>query len=46
MNLARKFYSAGATGDLQEVLDVINNQRYYQTIYLVGFSLGGNLVLK
>jgi len=46
MNLARKFYSAGATGDLQEVLDVINNQCYYQTIYLVGFSLGGNLVLK
>ena len=46
MNLSRKFYSAGATGDLQEVLDTINSQRYYQTIYLVGFSLGGNLVLK
>ncbi len=45
-NLARKFYSAGATADLQEVLDAIKKQYHYQTFYLVGFSLGGNLVLK
>lgn len=45
-NLQKKFYNAGATDDLQEVLDVINKQCRYQNIYFVGFSLGGNLVLK
>jgi predicted alpha/beta-fold hydrolase len=45
-NLQKKFYTAGATDDLQDVLDAINKQCRYQDIYLVGFSLGGNLVLK
>ena len=45
-NLQKKFYTAGSTDDLEEVLNAINNQGQYQAIYLVGFSLGGNLVLK
>lgn len=46
VNLQKKFYTAGATDDLQDVLDAIKKQGQYQSIYLVGFSLGGNLVLK
>ena len=46
MNLMKKLYSAGATDDLQEVLDAIKKHYDYPTVYLVGFSLGGNLVLK
>lgn len=46
LNLMKKFYSAGATDDLQEVMDAIKKQAHYQSQYLVGFSLGGNLVLK
>ena len=45
-NLKKKFYTAGSTDDLQDVLNTLNQQRSYQTIYLIGFSLGGNLVLK
>lgn len=46
MNRHKKFYHAGSTDDLQEVLDEIQRLDRYQTIYLVGFSLGANLVLK
>jgi len=45
-NWMKRLYSAGATDDLQEVLDAIKRAGNYQSIYLVGFSLGGNLVLK
>lgn len=39
------FYHSGATGDLREVLDHVN--RPDQPVQaLVGFSLGGNLILK
>lgn len=45
-NLQKKFYTAGSTDDLQDVLNAINKHGQYHTIYLVGFSLGANLVLK
>ena len=39
-------YHSGATEDLIEVLNHILNTRNYSEIYLKGFSLGGNLLLK
>lgn len=44
MNKTDKFYHSGATYDLELVV----NQAlpHYDEIYLVGFSLGGNLTLK
>ncbi len=45
MNKALRFYHSGATEDLATVVDhAIDNG--YETIFLVGFSLGGNLTLK
>lgn len=45
-NLAVKSYHSGFTEDLEEVLQYILEKDQYETIVLVGFSLGGNLVLK
>lgn len=45
-NRQLKAYHAGATYDLQTVIDHVLNNHDYQSIHLVGFSLGGNLVLK
>ncbi|WP_186756907.1 YheT family hydrolase [Echinicola salinicaeni] len=38
------FYHSGATYDLDEVIKYI--EKDYQEIFLIGFSLGGNLTLK
>lgn len=46
INRQKKFYTAGATDDLQDVLNAIMKSSDYRAIYLVGFSLGANLVLK
>lgn len=44
MNRAVRFYHSGATDDLAEVVDhALPN---YENVYLVGFSLGGNMTLK
>ncbi|MDN3686548.1 YheT family hydrolase [Cyclobacterium jeungdonense] len=43
-NLKRSFYHSGATWDLEQV--ILHAQKNYQSIYLIGFSLGGNLTLK
>ncbi|MFO7826022.1 MAG: alpha/beta fold hydrolase [Cyclobacterium sp.] len=43
-NLKPIFYHSGATYDLNEV--VCHASVKYRTIYLIGFSLGGNLTLK
>lgn len=43
--LARAYHS-GATDDLAEVIDHVLTHKSYQQIALVGFSLGGNLILK
>lgn len=45
-NILYKSYHSGATEDLIEVIDHILNTTKYSEIYLKGFSLGGNLLLK
>ncbi len=41
-----KSYHSGATEELQTVLDHVFTHYQYETIRLIGFSLGGNLTLK
>jgi predicted alpha/beta-fold hydrolase len=45
LNKQARFYHSGATDDLQTVLDHVTGISSLP-IYLVGFSLGGNLVLR
>ncbi|MEC9341010.1 MAG: alpha/beta fold hydrolase [Pseudomonadota bacterium] len=45
-NLQPRFYHSGATDDLAEVVDAVTSRRALTHLALVGFSLGGNLVLK
>ena len=45
-NSKYKSYHSGATEDLDEVIQHILLTRQYSTIYLNGFSLGGNVTLK
>lgn len=44
MNNQLRFYHSGATDDLDVVLK--HAAQRYESIYLIGFSLGGNLTLK
>lgn len=44
LNRALRFYHSGETGDLGEVLEYLGKR--YERIFLFGFSLGGNVVLK
>ncbi len=46
MNRLMKTYHSGATQDLKWVIEHIIEQYNYESIALVGFSLGGNLTLK
>ena len=41
-----RFYHSGDTGDLRAVISQISAQGKYSEMALVGFSLGGNVVLK
>lgn len=41
-----RFYHSGDTGDLRAVISQISAEKKYSEIALVGFSLGGNVVLK
>lgn len=45
-NLSYQSYNAGKTDDLEAVVNVILEKDKYNEIALVGFSLGGNLLLK
>lgn len=45
INKALRFYHSGATDDLATVVDYASNKSYAE-INLIGFSLGGNLILK
>lgn len=45
VNKRLRFYHSGATDDLDEVISHAI-QKGYKSIYLVGFSLGGNITLK
>ena len=44
MNQQKRFYHSGATDDLQWVINHASVK--YDSVYLIGFSLGGNLTLK
>lgn len=44
LNRALRFYHSGETGDLREAVQYLQGR--YARIALVGFSLGGNVVLK
>jgi predicted alpha/beta-fold hydrolase len=46
LNLLFKSYHSGATEDLESVVQHILNKNKYSKLYLNGFSLGGNLILK
>ncbi|SHG64980.1 hypothetical protein SAMN05444483_12028 [Salegentibacter echinorum] len=46
INRLYRSYHAGATEDLQTVIDVLKVENKYAEINLIGFSLGGNLLLK
>jgi len=39
-------YHSGKTNDLAEIIDYIETSKTYKDIYIVGYSLGGNLLLK
>ncbi|TNF67777.1 MAG: alpha/beta fold hydrolase [Bacteroidetes bacterium] len=45
-NLLFRSYHSGATEDLEAVIQHIEKAHAYSRIYLKGFSLGGNLILK
>lgn len=46
MNLRPRVYHSGETSDLQWVIRHIEAQKQYRELALVGFSLGGNVLLK
>ena len=45
-NLLLSSYHLGATEDLDLVIRYALKQKKYETVYLVGFSAGGNIILK
>lgn len=45
-NIHYRSYHSGETQDLQEVIDFIINKNKYSAVFLKGFSLGGNVILK
>lgn len=46
INRKPRYYHSGETGDLHTVITHILNLKKYRKIYLVGFSVGGNISLK
>lgn len=46
LNRMFKSYHGGSSGDLEELITHVQKTRNYRTIGLIGFSLGGNVVLK
>lgn len=46
MNNLYRSYHSGATEDLQAVISYVLQLKQYPSIFLHGFSLGGNLILK
>ncbi len=45
-NLRYRSYHSGTTDDLVEIIQYITSTKQYSEIYLKGFSLGGNVILK
>ncbi len=46
LKLSPTFYNAGQSGDIIAVVDYLSTKFNFQNIYLIGYSLGGNIVLK
>ena len=46
MNEQARFYHSGETGDLACFIEKIKVEGKYQSVFLAGFSLGGNVLLK
>lgn len=46
MNKALRFYHSGDTDDIRTIIQHALVQGRYQSIYLIGFSMGGNISLK
>jgi uncharacterized protein len=46
MNRALRFYHSGDTEDIGTIIDHITSFEKYKSIYLIGFSMGGNISLK
>lgn len=46
INRQLRFYHSGATEDLETVIQHVKARYSYSSVYLGGFSLGGNLTLK
>jgi uncharacterized protein len=46
VNRQARFYHSGATDDLHTVIEHAVKKDQYRDIFLVGFSLGGNMTLK
>ena len=46
MNRKPTFYHSGFTQDLDEVLQYVVKNKNYESIVLIGFSVGGNITLK
>ena len=46
INKTARYYHSGASDDLAVVVDHVLSSESYESISLVGFSLGGNLTLK
>jgi uncharacterized protein len=46
LNKQLRFYHSGETDDLHTVITHAINLQRYHSIYLIGFSLGGNMTLK
>ncbi len=46
MNLKPRLYNHGEIGDIKEVIEHIISKKNYEKIVLIGFSMGGNIILK
>lgn len=46
MNRQLRFYHSGASDDLHLVVRHVTENKKYRNVFLVGFSLGGNVTLK
>ena len=46
INQQLRFYHSGATDDLELVINEVARAAVYDRIFLLGFSLGGNMILK
>lgn len=46
VNKCLRFYHSGETGDLDFVINYCLDQGKFKQIFLIGFSLGGNITLK